>query len=200
MMNAPAALFDTALAAHTDTFATLGSLRTHLMAAAEACADAIRGGNKLLFCGNGGSAADAQHLAAELVGRLVRDRRALAGVALTTDSSALTCIANDFGYEEVFARQVEGLARNGDVLIAISTSGNSPNVIRAVEVAKPMGITTVGLLGRSGGQLGSMVDLPIIVAADETARIQEAHIFLGHVMCALIEHGLGIGGWDNPAA
>jgi D-sedoheptulose 7-phosphate isomerase len=198
-MTPPASLFDSALAAHTQTFATLASLRTHLMAAAEACTDAIRTGNKLLFCGNGGSAADAQHLAAELVGRLVRDRRSLAGIALSTDSSALTCIANDFGYEEVFARQVEGIGRNGDVLIAISTSGNSPNVIRAVEVAKPMGITTVGLLGRNGGQLGPMVDFPITVANDETARIQEAHIFLGHVMCVLIEHGLGVGGWDNPA-
>lgn len=199
-MAPPATLFDSALAAHTQTFATLSNLRAHLLAAAEACADAARAGNKLLFCGNGGSAADAQHLAAELVGRLVRDRRALAGLALSTDSSALTCIANDFGYDEVFARQVEGLGRNGDVLIAISTSGNSPSVIRAVEVAKPMGITTVGLLGRNGGQLGSMVDLPIIVAAEQTARIQEAHIFLGHVMCALIEQGLGIGGWDNPDA
>jgi len=199
-MARPVALFDKALAAHTQTFATLANLRPHLMAAAEATADAVRNGNKLLFCGNGGSAADAQHLAAELVGRLVRDRRPLAGLALSTDSSALTCIANDFGYEEVFARQVEGLGRNGDVLIAISTSGNSPNVIRAVEVAKPMGITTVGLLGRNGGQLAAMVDLPIIVAAEETARIQEAHIFLGHVLCSLVEQGLGLGGWDGPAS
>jgi D-sedoheptulose 7-phosphate isomerase len=197
-MTSPASLFETALAAHSQTFATLGTLRPHLMAASDACADAIRTGNKLLFCGSGGSAADAQHLAAELIGRLVRDRRALAGIALSTDTSALTCIANDFGYEEVFARQIEGLGRNGDVLVAISTSGNSPNVIRAVEVARPMGITTIGLLGRTGGQLGSMVDMPLIVAAEETARIQEAHIFLGHVMCVLIEHALGVGGWDNP--
>lgn len=196
-MTSPAALFEAALVGHTQTFATLANLRPHLMAAADACGDAVRNGHKLLFCGNGGSAADAQHLAAELVGRLVRDRRALAAIALTTDSSALTCIANDFGYDEVFARQVEGLGRNGDVLIAISTSGNSPNVIRAVEVAKPMGITTVGLLGRNGGQLGGLVDLPLVVAADETARIQEAHIFLGHVLCVLVEHGLGVGGWDN---
>ena len=198
-MTPAVSLFDAALAAHTRTFSLLKSLQPHLIAAAEAATDAVRNGNKLLFCGNGGSAADAQHLAAELVGRLVRDRRALAGLALSTDSSALTCIANDFGFEEVFARQVEGLGRNGDVLIAISTSGNSPSVIRAVEVARPMGIATVGLLGRSGGQLGTMVDFPIVVAGDETARIQEAHIFLGHVMCVLIEHGLGVGGWDIPA-
>jgi len=199
-MATPVALFEAALVAHSRTFATLANLRPHLMAAAEACGDAVRNGHKLLFCGNGGSAADAQHLAAEMVGRLVRDRRALASLALTTDSSALTCIANDFGYEEVFARQVEGLGKNGDVLIAISTSGNSPNVIRAVEVAKPMGITTVGLLGRSGGQLAGLVDLPLIVQAEETARIQEAHIFLGHVLCTLVEHSLGVGGWDDQPA
>ena len=195
IMVAASNLFDAALTGHTQTFAQLSSLRPHVFAAAEAAADAVRAGNKVLFCGNGGSAADAQHLAAELVGRLVRDRRALPGLALSTDSSALTCIANDFGYDEVFARQVEGIGRTGDVLVAISTSGNSMNVIRAVEVAKPIGITTVGLLGRSGGQLASMVDLPIIVASEETARVQEAHIFLGHVLCALIEQGLGVGGW-----
>ena len=195
-MATASSLFDAALTAHAQAFAALPSLRPHLLAAAEAATEAVRSGNKLLFCGNGGSAADSQHLASELVGRLVRDRRALAGLALSTDSSALTCIANDFGYDEVFARQVAGLGRSGDVLIAISTSGNSMNVIRAVEVAKPMGITTVGLLGRTGGQLAGLVDLPILVPAEETARIQEAHIFLGHVLCTMVEHGLGVGGWD----
>lgn len=195
-MSSPARLFESALAAHTQTFAQLGRLAPQLLVAADAAVEAVRNGNRILFCGNGGSAADAQHLAAELVGRLVRDRRALPALALTTDSSALTAIGNDYGFDEVFARQVEGLGRSGDVLVAISTSGNSPNVIRAVEVAKPMGITTVGLLGRNGGRLGPMVDLPIVVPAEETARIQEAHIFLGHVLCALIEQGLGIGGWE----
>lgn len=195
MSHAPS-LFETALASHERTFAQLASLRPKLTTAAGAAAHAVRGGNRILFCGNGGSAADAQHLAAELVGRLVRDRRALPGLALTTDSSALTCIGNDFGFDEVFARQVEGLGRAGDVLIAISTSGNSRNVIRAVEVAKPMGIYTVGLLGRDGGKLAPLVDLPIVVPAEETARIQEAHIFLGHVLCALIEQALGVGGWE----
>jgi D-sedoheptulose 7-phosphate isomerase len=194
-MSPAAILFDSQLSAHNRTFAALAVVRPHLLAAAEAATEAVRNGNKIVFCGNGGSAADAQHLAAELVGRLVRDRRALPGLALSTDSSALTCIGNDFGFDEVFARQVEGLGRSGDVLVAISTSGNSPNVIRAVEVAKPMGITTVGLLGRNGGKLAPLVDLPIVVPAEETARIQEAHIFLGHVLCALIEQGLGIGGW-----
>lgn len=195
-MTPAAKLFDTALASHARTFERLDTLRPHLISAAEAATEAVRNSNRILFCGNGGSAADAQHLAAELVGRLVRDRRALPGLALSTDSSALTCIGNDFGFDEVFARQVEGLGRAGDVLIAISTSGNSPNVIRAVEVAKPMGIYTVGLLGRDGGKLAPLVDLPIVVPSDETARIQEAHIFLGHVMCALIEKALGVGGWE----
>lgn len=195
-MSPAATLFETALASHTRAFASLAALQPRLIAAAEAGAKAARNSNKILFCGNGGSAADAQHLAAELVGRLVRDRRALPALALTTDSSALTCIGNDFGFDEVFARQVQGLGRAGDVLVAISTSGNSPNVIRAVEVAKPMGITTVGFLGRDGGKLAPLVDLPIVVPSDETARIQEAHIFLGHVLCALIEQGLGVGGWE----
>jgi D-sedoheptulose 7-phosphate isomerase len=188
--------FASQLSAHQSIFARLDSLRAATESAAKRSADSVRRNGKVLFCGNGGSAADAQHLAAELVGRLVRDRRALPGLALSTDSSALTCIGNDFGFDEVFARQVEGLGRAGDVLIAISTSGNSPNVVRAVEVAKPMGIYTIGLLGRDGGKLAPLVDLPIVVPSDETARIQEAHIFLGHVMCALIEKELGVGGWN----
>jgi D-sedoheptulose 7-phosphate isomerase len=194
-VRSAASLFDAALAAHTRTFAQLNALQPRVIAAAQTASGAVRNGHRILFCGNGGSAADAQHLAAELVGRLVRDRRALPGLALTTDSSALTCIGNDFGFDEVFARQVQGLGRAGDVLIAISTSGNSPNVVRAVEVARPMGIYTVGFLGRDGGKLAPLVDLPIVVPSDETARIQEAHIFLGHVMCALIEKELGVGGW-----
>jgi D-sedoheptulose 7-phosphate isomerase len=155
----------------------------------------ISSGHKLLFCGNGGSAGDAQHLAAELVGRLVRNRRALPGLALSTDSSALTCIGNDFGFDEVFARQVEGLGQAGDVLFAISTSGRSRNVTRAVQVAREQGMATVGLLGRDGGELAGLVDIPIVVPAQDTARIQEAHIFIGHVICAEIERGLGLGGW-----
>jgi D-sedoheptulose 7-phosphate isomerase len=194
-MHSTTSLFDDALAAHARTFGLLNTLKSFVHSAAQTAASAVQENHKIMFCGNGGSAADAQHLAAELVGRLVRDRRALPGLALSTDSSALTCIGNDFGFDEVFARQVEGLGRAGDVLIAISTSGNSPNVVRAVEVAKPMGIYTVGFLGRDGGKLAPLVDLPIVVPSDETARIQEAHIFLGHVMCALIEKELGVGGW-----
>ncbi len=189
-------LFDRAFAEHQRVFGAIAALAPAIEACARRGAECIEHGGKIMFCGNGGSAGDAQHLAAELVGRLVRDRRALAGLALSTDSSALTCIANDFGYDEVFARQVEGLGRAGDVLVAISTSGNSPNVLRAVEVAKRIGVYVVGFLGRDGGKLGPLVDLAVTVASDETARIQEAHIFLGHVMCARIEQLLGVGGWD----
>ncbi len=190
-------LFDRALAEHERVFDGIARLAPVLEAAAARAAECIERGGKILFCGNGGSAGDAQHLAAELVGRLVRDRRALPGLALSTDSSALTCIANDFGYDEVFARQVEGIGRPGDVLIAISTSGNSPNVVRAAQAARQLGIYVVGFLGRDGGTLGPLVDLAVTVASDETARIQEAHIFLGHVMCARIEQRLGVGGWDS---
>jgi D-sedoheptulose 7-phosphate isomerase len=190
-------LFDRAFDEHRRVFDGVAAHAPAIEACATRAADCIARGGKIMFCGNGGSAGDAQHLAAELVGRLVRDRRALPGLALSTDSSALTCIANDFGYDEIFARQVEGLGHTGDVLVAISTSGNSSNVLRAVETAKRIGVYTIGFLGRDGGKLGPIVDTPIIVASNETARIQEAHIFLGHAMCARIEQRLGIGGWDG---
>jgi len=148
-------------------------------------------GGKILFCGNGGSAADSQHLAAELTGRFIYDRRPLAAVALSTDTSALTCIGNDYSFDEIFARQVAGLGRAGDVLIGISTSGNSRNVIRAVEEAKKLGMLTIGLLGRDGGQLLSLCDHSIVVPSDVTARIQECHILIGHTLCGLIENELG---------
>ncbi len=150
-------------------------------------AEALRQGGKVLFCGNGGSAADAQHLAGELVNRFLRDRDALAGIALTTDSSVLTSIGNDAGFEQVFARQVEALARPGDVVVGISTSGNSPNVLRAVETARRRGCLTVALTGGSGGPLARAADEAFVVPSGETPRIQEAHITLGHALCALVE-------------
>lgn len=189
--------FAVSLSAHQELFKKLSALEPQVQAAVERCAAAVAAGNKVMFCGNGGSAADAQHLAAELVGRLVRDRRALPGMALSTDSSALTCIGNDFGFDEIFARQINGLGRPGDVLFAISTSGNSANVLRAVEVAKARGILTIGLTGHQGGKLAPLVDLALVVPSDDTARIQEAHIFLGHVICGSLERSLGIGGWDR---
>jgi D-sedoheptulose 7-phosphate isomerase len=147
-------------------------------------------GGKLMICGNGGSASDAQHFAAEIVGRFERERAAYPAMALSTDTSILTAVGNDYGYHEVFARQVDGLGRPGDVLIGISTSGHSENVIRAVERAQSMGMKTVGLLGRDGGNLKHMVNQPIVVSSTTTARIQETHIFILHYWAWQIERGL----------
>lgn len=151
------------------------------------CRESLESGGKILFFGNGGSAADAQHLAAELTIRYVKNRKAMAAIALTTDTSAITACANDFGYEHVFSRQLEALGRTGDVAVAISTSGNSPSILRAAETARQMGIFTVGLTGRTGGQLASKVDLLIAVPSDVTARIQEMHSLLGHLLCEELE-------------
>ena len=183
-----------ALREHLTLFEQIGYLESDLMRAGEMCSDAIQAGGKVMFAGNGGSAADAQHLAAELVGRLVCERRALPGLALTTDSSGLTCIGNDYGFDQVFSRQVEGLGRAGDVLIVISTSGNSGNLLRVVESCRNLDIRTVGLLGCEGGKLAPLVDLPIVVRHQTTSRIQEAHIFLGHQLCHMIEDCLGLNG------
>jgi D-sedoheptulose 7-phosphate isomerase len=150
-------------------------------------AEVIKNGGKLLFCGNGGSAADAQHLAAEFVNRFQRDRRAWPAIALTTDTSVLTSIGNDLGFDRVFSRQVEALAQPGDLLVAISTSGNSPNVLHAVESARALRVATVGLSGGKGGALADMVDEAFVVSSPETPRIQEVHITLGHVWCGLVE-------------
>ena len=144
-------------------------------------------GGRVFICGNGGSAADAQHFAAELTGRFEQERCGYPAVALTTDSSALTAIGNDFGFEAIFSRQLQALGRPGDLLLAISTSGHSPNIVQAVDFARSQRIQTVGLLGRDGGRLAGMVDLPLIVAAKRTARIQEAHSMILHLLCELLE-------------
>jgi len=149
--------------------------------------EALKDGKKILICGNGGSAADAQHLAAELIGRYKKDRRALPALALTTDTSILTSLGNDYGFETVFAKQVEGLGKKGDVLIGISTSGESKNVVEAVQTAKSLGMKTIGLLGCTGGRIGEAVDLAIIVPCKNTPRIQESHITIGHILCGLVE-------------
>jgi D-sedoheptulose 7-phosphate isomerase len=159
-------------------------------AAAEALVAAYSGGHKAIFFGNGGSAADAQHLAAEFVGRYLRERKPLPALALNANSSALTAIGNDYGYQEVFARQLEGLGAVGDVAVGISTSGNSPSVIEAIARARSMGIFTIGLTGSSGGQLGEVVDVLIAVPSDETPRIQECHILVGHALCDAVEQAL----------
>ncbi len=153
----------------------------------KACAAAVRNGNKVMFCGNGGSAGDSQHLAAEMIGKLVFDRPAMAGLALTTDTSALTAVGNDFGYEHVFSRQVDGLGRAGDVLIGISTSGGSKNVIKAMEVARARGIVTVAMTGAKRGPMADLADHWMAIPHTETQKIQEGHIVLGHIFCALME-------------
>jgi D-sedoheptulose 7-phosphate isomerase len=147
----------------------------------------VKNDGALLWCGNGGSAADSQHLAAELLGRFKRNRRAIRSMALTTDTSVLTAIGNDFGYKYVFSRQVEGVARKGDVLIAISTSGNSENVLQAIKQAKISGVNTVALLGSDGGKIKSEVDIALIVPSSDTARIQEMHGMIGHILCDMVE-------------
>jgi D-sedoheptulose 7-phosphate isomerase len=158
--------------------------------AADLMVDALRAGGKVLFCGNGGSAADAQHLAAELVGRFERPRRALSGLALTTDGSSLTALANDFGFDQVFSRQVEALANPGDVLVALSTSGSSPNVLAAVTAARARGCRTVALTGARGEKLAALCDVAVVVPSDSTARIQECHITIGHAWCEVIDGAL----------
>jgi D-sedoheptulose 7-phosphate isomerase len=164
---------------------------TALARAIDVVADALDQGHRLLLFGNGGSAADAQHIAAEFVGRFLDERRPLAAVALTTDTSALTAIANDYGYDEVFARQVRALGRAGDVAVAISTSGKSPSVLRAVEAARALGMRTVGLTGGDGGALAGMVDVALRVSASTlSCRIQETHILIGHVLCELVDRRL----------
>ncbi len=171
---------------------TIEFCKDEIKQAAELLIETFGGGNKLLLCGNGGSAADAQHIAAEFMIRLSHDlnRPAIPAIALTTDSSNLTAGGNDIGYENVFARNVSGLGNRGDVLIAISTSGNSENVIKAVKTAGEKGIKTIGFLGGSGGKLKDLVNVAIVVPSESTQRIQEAHITVGHILCEIIERKL----------
>ena len=187
-----AALLRSGLDEHMDVFRRLPPLTPLIEQAAGLMAATLSQGGKLLLCGNGGSASDSQHIAAELTGRFLKDRRPLAAVALTTDTSALTSIANDYSFDEVFSRQVMGLGRKGDCLLAISTSGNSRNVLRAVDAARAAGIRVIGLLGRDGGALRTLCDVAIVVPSATTARIQEAHIFIGHTLCAMVEEALGV--------
>lgn len=162
-------------------------LRERTIQAVNLSVQALKSGNKILFAGNGGSAADAQHWAGELVSRFNYDRPGLAGIALTTDTSTLTAIGNDYGYDYVFARQVEALGRKGDVLIAISTSGNSKNIVRAIHAAREAGISVIGFTGRKGGAMTDICDICLRMPSDATPKIQEGHEFIGHLLCGLIE-------------
>lgn len=192
MSHQPTPAFHAAAAEHADL---IGRLPVHeIERAAAVLAQAIRRGGRLLLCGNGGSAADAQHLAAELVGRFLVDRRALPAVALTTDSSALTCIGNDYGFAHVFERQVQALGQAGDVLLALSTSGRSENVRLALAAARQQGMITIGLLGGNGGPCAALCSVPIIVPSTSTARVQEAHGLIGHYLCEVVERMAASGG------
>ncbi len=174
---------------HLETIQTvMQTMQEDLEKASLMVVDTLKRGNKVLICGNGGSAADAQHMAAELTGRYKTERRGLPSIALTTDTSALTAIGNDYGFDRVFDRQVEALAQKGDLLIGISTSGNSANVINAFNVAKDFGCTTLGLSGRDGGAMNEICDLNVVVASDNTPRIQEMHILFIHTICQIIDN------------
>ncbi|MEW6676319.1 MAG: D-sedoheptulose 7-phosphate isomerase [Pseudomonadota bacterium] len=175
------------LDAHLLTVERLKTLAPEIERTGRLLTGALQAGHKIMLCGNGGSAADAQHIAAELVCRFESTRRGLPAIALTTDTSALTAIGNDFGFERIFARQVEALGQPGDILIALSTSGNSTNVTAAVAKAREMGIATLGLLGKDGGELLGRLDQALVVPTDSTARIQECHILIGHIWCAIVD-------------
>ncbi|MDR2152054.1 MAG: D-sedoheptulose 7-phosphate isomerase [Helicobacteraceae bacterium] len=172
---------------HQTSFALADELVEPLERAAKLCVEALKNGGKILLFGNGGSAGDAQHIAAELTGRYKKEREALAAIALTTDTSALTAIGNDYGFDRVFERQVEALAKKGDVLIGISTSGESPNALLALKKGREIGAATIGFSGKNGGKMKELCDINLIAPSFDTPRIQEIHIFLGHTLCMLIE-------------
>ncbi len=166
------------------------TLSREILEAAQTICDRLASGGKLLLMGNGGSAADSQHIAAELIGRFKKERAAIPAIALTVDSSSLTALGNDYGFEAIFSRQIEALATSKDAVMGISTSGNSQNVIRALNLARNIGAATIGLVGRGGGNMKGCVDICIMVPSDDTARIQEAHITIGHIICEIIEQDL----------
>jgi D-sedoheptulose 7-phosphate isomerase len=172
---------------HLETFVATESLAEEIGQAGELLAGTLKAGHKVLLFGNGGSAADAQHLAAELTGRYKTERRGLPAIALTTDTSALTAIANDYGFEHIFERQIEATGSPGDLLIAISTSGNSPNIIRALEYGKKAGMKSIGLSGKGGGDMKKHCNTNIIIPSNDTARIQEMHILIGHILCGVVD-------------
>ena len=183
-----AQLLSRSLKEHQETYqALIGTTLHDIERSGEFICNALKSGHKLLICGNGGSAADAQHIAAELVGRYEKARRSYPAIALTTDTSALTAVSNDFGFDDVFARQVMGLGQPGDVLIAISTSGKSPNILRAVAKAKEIGCSVIGLTGAGAEPLASLSDIAVIVPSSRTARVQEAHITIGHLWCEMVD-------------
>ena len=180
-------LIENEFSEHLKVAQNMSTLTNQVEVAAQLCIDSLNNGGKILIFGNGGSAADAQHIAAELVGRYKVERRGLPAIALTTDTSALTSIGNDYGYDRVFDRQVEALANKGDMAIGISTGGSSGNVISALKLAKEMGCRTIGFSGRDGGEMNTLCDVNLVVPAQDTPRIQEMHIVIGHTICHLVD-------------
>lgn len=177
---------------HRTVLDTLTELEESIHKVANLMIKCLENNGTIFWCGNGGSASDSQHLAGELVGRFEGDRRPLKSIALTADSAVMTCIVNDYGYEHIFSRQLEALGSEGDILVGISTSGNSKNVLNAFKVANNKGIISIGLLGRGGGEAVSLAQQSIIISSDSTARIQEMHILMGHILCDLVEKGLSL--------
>ena len=189
-MPVPTKLITDAIAESAENLANLNAQAGDIAKAANFIVEALRSGNAIYFCGNGGSAADAQHLAAELSGRFLKDRRPLPGISLTTNSSALTAIGNDFGYDQVFSRQLEGAGKAGDVLVSLSTSGNSVNVVKAIDVARALGMKTIGLTGERASALSEKCDVCLRVPSASTPRIQEMHILVGHILCEIAENAI----------
>lgn len=186
----PTSIFSKAIEDHLAVVAALRDQQSQLEGIAQAMTHAVLGGKKVLWCGNGGSAADSQHLAAELMGRFRRERCAVPSIALTTDTSVLTAVGNDYGYERVFQRQVEALCTEGDVLVGISTSGSSKNVCAALRTARQIGAFTVAFTGQSGGEIAAIADVSLRIASNDTARIQEGHILCGHMLCDWVERSV----------
>ncbi|WP_419654741.1 D-sedoheptulose 7-phosphate isomerase [Campylobacter lanienae] len=180
-------IFSDELRSHLEVANSVLSVEEQVMKVANIVVDTLKNGNKIIICGNGGSAADAQHFAAELTGRYKSERASLGAIALSTDTSAITAIGNDYGYDMVFSRQLSGVGRAGDLLVAISTSGNSQNVLKAIQVAKENGIKSVGLSGKGGGAMNDACDINIVVPSNDTARIQEMHILIIHTICAAVD-------------
>ncbi|GAW94071.1 D-sedoheptulose-7-phosphate isomerase [Calderihabitans maritimus] len=183
-------VIDKALEEHREVLSSLANLREKIKFAAEMIAQNLRRGGTVFFCGNGGSAADAQHLAGELVGKFLRDRPALAAVALNTNTSVITAVGNDYAFERVFARQIEALGKPGDCLVAISTSGTSPNVVEAVRAARGRGMLVIGMTGAGGGRLAEWCDICLEVPSHSTPRVQEMHLLVGHIICQMVEEAL----------
>lgn len=183
-------IIENSLKEHIESVQLIGNLKADIEKFAQTIITALNNGNKILLMGNGGSAADSQHIAAEFVGRYKKERRGLAAIALTTDTSILTSIANDFSFDNIFARQIQALAVPGDVVIGISTSGNSNNIIAAIKQAGEIGCHTIGMLGNKGGLLKNITDLPIIVPSENTPRIQECHILIAHIVSEMVEEAL----------